>query len=249
MSAKDLAAFLKEELNRRQTRNPRYSLRAFAKHLEISPSQLSQMLSGKRIITAKTLHRVCESLCLSPLERKEMFERFTLSESELHPEATPLKEDEFQLISEWYHFAILTLSDLPKAKADPVWIGKRLNIPSATAREALNRLRRLNILKDGPELIQVRKSLRVQTETPSQAIRKYHHQVLDLAHERLESVSMEKRDFSSLTIAINPEHLDKARAMIEKFQEDLSAFLRRGEKKAVYQLSCQLFPLAESDEK
>jgi uncharacterized protein (TIGR02147 family) len=247
MSAKQLGEFLKEELVRRQTRNPRYSLRAFARALEISPSQLSQMLNGKRAITAKTLHRVCESLCMSPLERKDMFERFTLSEAEAHPEATTLMEDEFQFISEWYHFAILSLSELPSAKSDPAWIAKRLNIPAATAREALGRLRRLGILTEGPELKQARKALRVSAERPSIAIRKYHHQILDLANERLESVPMDRRDFSALTIAINPENLSKAKAMIEKFQDDLAAFLRRGPKIAVYQLACQLFPVAEED--
>ena len=39
--------FLKSELARRQSKNPRYSLRAFALHLEIHPSALSRILAGK----------------------------------------------------------------------------------------------------------------------------------------------------------------------------------------------------------
>ena len=45
--------FLKDELVRRQSKNSRYSLRAFAHHLEIHPSALSRILAHKQEISLK----------------------------------------------------------------------------------------------------------------------------------------------------------------------------------------------------
>ena len=46
--------FLKDELARRQTKNSRYSLRAFAHHLEIHPSALSRILASKQDVSLRT---------------------------------------------------------------------------------------------------------------------------------------------------------------------------------------------------
>ena len=43
--------FLKDELVRRQSKNSRYSLRAFAHHLEIHPSALSRILARKQEVS------------------------------------------------------------------------------------------------------------------------------------------------------------------------------------------------------
>lgn len=46
--------FLKDELARRQSKNTRYSLRAFAHQLEIHPSALSRILTNKQDVSLKT---------------------------------------------------------------------------------------------------------------------------------------------------------------------------------------------------
>jgi hypothetical protein len=46
--------FLKDELARRQSKTSRYSLRAFAHHLEIHPSALSRILANKQDVSLRT---------------------------------------------------------------------------------------------------------------------------------------------------------------------------------------------------
>lgn len=61
---KSLRIFLCAELKRRVDKNSAYSLRAFAKNLQIEPSLLSKILSGKHNLSHAMLLRLCEKLHL-----------------------------------------------------------------------------------------------------------------------------------------------------------------------------------------
>src|SRR4051812_17731490 len=55
---------------RGRQRNPRWSLRAFAKQLGVSHSALSEILSGKRALSQKAAVRFAQRLELSPADTK-----------------------------------------------------------------------------------------------------------------------------------------------------------------------------------
>ena len=63
------ADFLKRELKRRQQRNARYSLRAFARDLDCDPATLSQWLRGARPMSAEAEGHLFARLDLDPDER------------------------------------------------------------------------------------------------------------------------------------------------------------------------------------
>jgi plasmid maintenance system antidote protein VapI len=69
----DFRSFLQDELDKRCKKNPRFSLRAFARTLEVEPSALSKILHGKRALTPKMLMRMASQLGLPEQE----IERFT----------------------------------------------------------------------------------------------------------------------------------------------------------------------------
>ena len=58
----ELRVLLEQELARRQSRNLRYSLRAFARDLQLSPAFLCQVLSAKRGLSAKSADRISNTL-------------------------------------------------------------------------------------------------------------------------------------------------------------------------------------------
>ena len=64
----DFRQFLEDELARRSQSYPRYSLRAFARHLEVDSSFLSKILNGKRTVTMRTIRMFGERLNLTPDE-------------------------------------------------------------------------------------------------------------------------------------------------------------------------------------
>ena len=55
-------SILKDELLRRIRQNPRYSLRAFARDLRLSPSRLSEVLSGKQGLSRQAAKAITERL-------------------------------------------------------------------------------------------------------------------------------------------------------------------------------------------
>lgn len=64
----DFRQYLEDELARRSQNYPRYSLRAFARHLEVDSSFLSKILNGKRTVTMRTIRMFGERLNLTPDE-------------------------------------------------------------------------------------------------------------------------------------------------------------------------------------
>jgi transcriptional regulator with XRE-family HTH domain len=69
----DFRKFLADELVRRSENSPRYSLRAFARHLDVDSSFLSKILNGKRTVTLRTIHMFGEKLNL-PTQDLQRFE-------------------------------------------------------------------------------------------------------------------------------------------------------------------------------
>jgi plasmid maintenance system antidote protein VapI len=74
-----LRTILAAEFARRRTRNPRYSLRAFARSVEVEHSTLSQLLRGERAVTWKSIERLARSLrwmgtSLLPLSEEKRFD-------------------------------------------------------------------------------------------------------------------------------------------------------------------------------
>src|SRR5688572_10105767 len=69
----DYREVLKEYLSRRCENNPRYSLRALARDLQMSPSRLSEALNGKAGISAASARKISERLGLGNQESQYFY--------------------------------------------------------------------------------------------------------------------------------------------------------------------------------
>ncbi len=251
----DYRRWLLTQLNQRRQKTPSYSLRSFSKKIGISPASLSQLISGKRPLSKKMAEQVASRLCLSPAETHRLVQSAILEkfQSLSNPEATssvPCRKDSqiemdiFRTISDWYHYAILSLVQLPEAKSDPSWFSTRLGITLLEARQAIQRLERLGfIVKEGRKLRRSTPSLSTPDGVTDSAIRKYHFQMLNKAEEALERDPVSERDFGAITLAIDPSRIPEARKLISKFRKQMATVLAGGEKKRVYTFSTQLFGL------
>jgi uncharacterized protein (TIGR02147 family) len=237
------------ELQSRREKNPRFSLRAFARILEMSPAHLSCLINGKKNLTPKQAQKIASRINLSESECQDLVQDlagFRKKDFRL-PELQILHDDDFKLISDWYHFAILSLGKLPN-RANAQWIANQLEIDPGVAWDAFHRLQRLGLLnvKNG-RFSQTSKPLTTKPDLPSQAVRKYFAQTLQVAASKLESVPVDKRDFSSVTMAIHPSKLAEAKKMIAEFREKLYAELESSRNPSeVYTLSIQLFPITKA---
>ena len=63
------------------------------------------------------------------------------------PNYGELQIDIFNLISDWHHYAILSLGDIKPNRANPKWISAQLGITLRDASNAFDRLLRLGLIK------------------------------------------------------------------------------------------------------
>lgn len=246
----DFRQLLQSELIRRTRANPKYSLRAFARFLEIQPDYLSKLLLGRRAMTARTIHRLGLRLGLKPQDLEKFDSKISRKHQEQIAVYQSLLSDQFQLISDWYHFAILELVHVKGFKPEAKWIARALGITVTEVHSAIERLQRLDFLEITPsgkwKILDSGKSTTIGQELTSAALRKMQRQILEKAIDALEIVSPKERDQSSMTMAIDSTRLAEAKRRILKFRRELSDYLEAGSKRdEVYQISISLFPLTQ----
>ena len=245
----DFRLVLQQEFVNRCRKNPSYSLRAFARALGIEPSPLSAILRGKRPLTKKTQKKLGLALGLSLDE----LERFKNATGTAATDFQQLTLDNYALISDWYHYAILELTRVESFKPDVKYIARILNISQTEAHIAIERLQRLGLLEiddEGKWLDTTPKgyATNINGDLTSPASRKLQRQVLEMSLDALENLPTEVRNHNSMTMAIDPTDLPAAKEMIKNFRRELCAFLERNEKpKSVYQLAISLYPLTKQE--
>lgn len=259
---------LQTELARRCEKNARYSLRAFAKGLGFNSAVISQILSGKRIPSAKTATKLAQGLNLSPEQEHDFFSSLAdvqrtrglqrmspvfkkLNESELSRQGPPadLSIDTFRIISDWYHYAILELSCTEGFKSNINWIAKELRIGVTETKLAIERLLKLGLLgeKNGVFFKTTERLTTADKHLTTPALRKYQKQILEKAIESLENDPIDIRSMSSMTMSVDPKNILFAKKLIDECTKQISALLRSGNQTEVYQLQVSLYPLQKKE--
>lgn len=246
-----LKTYLQDELTRRCRKNGGYSLRSFARSLQMNPSTLSQILRGKRKLTMKTALEICERLNMP-------FSGFQTSEgrsSVARKHLKQLAEDAFNIISDWYHHALLELPRIKKnEKIDPQWAAKTLGISVGEVHAAVERLQRVGLLKieeEGQWIVSSPDNSSLGAyETTSAARRRLQIQILDLARKAVEEVPVENRKNVSVTLAFHSAQLPKAKELIDQFREDFASKMDQGSSyNHIYNLAIAFYPVTKKSEK
>lgn len=259
----DYVQILKDHLIERCRRNKGYSLRAFARDLEISPQRLSHILNGRHGLSSKSAMIIAKNLGLNESETtlfctlvEQKHARSKLVKEEASKKLNEMKSfykdlsiDHFKIIADWYHFAIMELSLTEEFKSNSKWIAKTLGITEVEVKIATERLLRL-------ELIEVSKQGNISITgnffadpkgAPSEALRQFHKQLMQKAQDAVSIQSVEKRDYSSTIIAINESDIPNAKIELRKFREKFDKQFSISPKKThVYCLGIQFFSLQNS---
>lgn len=245
---------LQSKLLELRKRNPQYSTRAFAKKLGVSSGALSEILNGMRSVSRKLATRFCERLLLDPMERASLMKSFPEtrlkkfnSEESLH--YLRVSTDQFTVMSEWYYFAILTLMKTADFKSNVDYVTERLGLTRNQVSQAIERMIRLQVISVGKDGTWTRSQQghRTSDDLTDLSIQKNHMDTLELAKNALDKHSVDERDFTSLTLPLDPENLHEAKQMVRKFQNELYERFNHGKKpREVYRLAVQLFPLTQN---
>jgi uncharacterized protein (TIGR02147 family) len=250
---------LKSELDQRIENNPSYSLRAMASQLKISSGMLSSILNGKRNLSAKRAIELAKILKFNKRKTdyfvalvqydsvKSAEARAELLESIYHlapkTKAYDLDLDVFNMIADWHHIPIMemTRTNLPSLTAEI--ITKHLDISLAQAKEALERLFRLGLIKaDDSGRVRASRSQTVADAPKSEALRHFHRQMITKAIESLETQTPKEKFVGSETFAFDDQDLEKAKEIMEECFSKIVRLASVGkDKKHVYHLGIQMF--------
>jgi uncharacterized protein (TIGR02147 family) len=156
-----------------------------------------------------------------------------------------LDADQFRLIADWHHAAILEMTYLAEFKACPKYIAKNLGISQTEAKLALERLFDLGLLvEENGRVRKVADHIKTTDKTKTgPALKRKQKQIRELAIESIERDPIETRTMTTVTMCIDPSLLEEARRRIDEFNRSLSEFLTPGERKQVYVMEIGLFPL------
>lgn len=224
-------------------------MRAFARVLDVSPPHLSQLISGKRPLTYSSAKKIAKGLGLSPRETEQFLdylntEKVKRKREDSEKKKILIEEDQFKLICDWYHLGILSLAKIKENRFDARWISKRLGIRIKDAADARDRLIRLNLIeRNGESFKRTISDFQTADDQLSSWLQKSHIQNLLLAKDRLETTPVHMREYSTLTMAIDPSNILKAKKIMRRFEDDIADILESGNKSEVYTLALQLFPV------
>ncbi len=238
---------LQLELTKRCEKRPGYSLRAFSRSLQISPSSLSRILRGERTVSQKKALKLANQLGLGPLN----IENHKSGRIKKTKDFANLELEKFAVISDWYHFAILELTQVSDFQSDPRWVAKKLNLTVSEVNIAISRLKNLGLIAEtNGKLTNISGNNTTLNDSKysSSAARKMQKQILQQALTAVDEVPVTSRNQTSMTMAISTARLPEAIACIKKFRREMSHILEQDSKKdAVYQLSVSLFPITRID--
>jgi uncharacterized protein (TIGR02147 family) len=259
--------FLLDRVNALQKSDPELSARALSRKMGFkSHALLLMLLHGKRPLRVKHAPLLARGLGLSSQERLflqaliqfdnaediEEKQLCSLWLSDLHPEGRVKTRqiDEFEMISNWIHMAILSLCETSDFDPKPEAIARRLGkkVAAQEVRAAIERLKTLKLIEMNPDGSFHSTQNQVQTadDVASRGARKYHKEVMSLAADALEKVPLSRREFQSFAISIPDAKVSLAKELIRKFRSQFAKAMGVEPGDEVYQLSIQFFQLTES---
>lgn len=259
--------FLNAVYSSKKKKNPSFSLRAWSQQLGFkNPSMLSSVLRKTRALRPTLASRIAHNLAMTESEQR-YFELLSLIYNAPSPEEKTLYIDlaktlrpeqavfnleleQFRLIADWYHLAILEMIELKGFDPSPSAIARRLGcaIEPAMASIALERLTNLGLVRKNAAGTYEKTSseLYVGKGISDEAIRTHHLQMIEQSVEALKHDEPVERNIQSTSIPVIRRDIPKAVALINKFHADLRKIATSGKADEVFCVNTQGFNLTKT---
>lgn len=268
--ATQVRAFLIERIADTQERNPELSIRKLASLMGFkSHALLLLLIQGKRPLRVRHATSLARGLGLTQAETlylqgliqlenaKDIHEQDLCRVwlSKLHPEGLPpgfTEIDQYQIISEWIHFAVLatcSLSPLFKSAQDFLPY-LRTHFSLQQLDQAIERLTDQGyMIRNSAGFLSITKNrTTTKNDSPNQAVKLYHQNILEIAKQAVVIQALENREFQSFSIATEKLKLPLVKKMIREFTTHLIQTLTTDCPDTVYQFGAHFFQLTESRE-
>jgi uncharacterized protein (TIGR02147 family) len=251
----DFLVILEEEYSKCRDTNHRFSVRGFARKLNIHPATLASVMKGSRNIPKHHVLPLTEKLRLTAARRNRFirsvqnYNRGKVFLEESLQDTTQVLDSQThkEIIADWEHYAVLTLLEIKTVQWTATNMAERLNLSAARVDKVLQNLLQAQMIQQTDQSLVLSQTMPLTTtnDVPCEALKLAHENELKLAQEKLRSVPVEMRDYSSRTMAIDPKRLPEAKQAIRKFRKELADLLEDGDQSEVYLLGVQLLPMTK----
>lgn len=218
---------LLSDLKARQSRNQRFSQRAYAQTLGVSPALLSQVLTGKAALGVAAAAQVAAALGLVGDQR----ERFVPEhEPRKHwqparrPKFLRLTDEQFHLMSSWKARAVYSAVGLRRLRGDPQTIAKALGLRIPQTQSILRTLVRIGLIEASGDAFEL-KVTHVRSHngpTTKEASIRLLREILRGVDRYLQSSVGEDAPAACATIRCRRQDLPKVKAELYRSAERLA---------------------------
>lgn len=247
----NFSQLLKTELKRIQESSPRFSMRSFAKKLSVSQTELSEVINKKRKPSSRLVLNFFRHFSKNQAEYLHHVSNLNIAGIKLKKKDKhlfKLEEEQYKMISQWQHYAILSLIETHDFIPDYDWIANRLGESREKIELCLQNLRFLGLIKfdKNNHLVLTHEGIKTSDELTSKAIKESHLADLGIINEKIQaSLDVDKRDFTSCTYAVNSKNIKKFKQLVRKFQDQVAELVEDKNADEVYRMSIYFYPLTQ----
>jgi uncharacterized protein (TIGR02147 family) len=261
METTDYRTLLKEVFAERRLLESKYSLRAFARDLDIEPAQLSRVLKGTHNISLQAAQKIAPRIFKQKRRQNFFLDLVSVSLAKRPQDAaaalariersqslpSTLELSWIEVLSDWYNLALIDLISLPNAPADSHGLAKYLGISLAEVTASLERMQSLKLIEKKEDRWQkVSAELATPHGIPSTAIRRFHKQMIQKAIDSVDSQPVDERFLFGRTMTLKKSNLPKLEALTQEYLEQLRELSEDAEGgDSLYQVNVQAFNLKD----
>ncbi|MEK2645835.1 TIGR02147 family protein [Bdellovibrio sp. BCCA] len=249
----DLSVLLKSEFEKRKSKNTRYSLRAFAKSLNIEAGALLRIMTNKRLATHATAVTLLKNLNTPATVQTDILNEL---ENRRKNSSRPSKKNgmqsfsvqEFETYFDILHIHTmesLNLLQFRSTRQTPA-LAESLGVSLIQLNEVINQLIGIGAVRIvGDQFEVLYKSFStVPLGFTSEKRKNLQKEFLKKAHDAIDLVPFELRDHSTLTIPVSEKDLNAIKAILKRARARINGISeKRTKRDQLYNVSLALYPV------
>ena len=233
----DIQLYLQEVFRWKQRSNPRLTMRSWAGVLGLKSSSLLMMcLSGHRFPNPELRRALEKNLELSRPARTYLGwlielghsrgdqEKYLRLQADIRAErrkraAKKIDQEIFDVISNWYFYALREMSLTSDFSANPERLAKQFffELSPAQIDSALTTLQKVGLLIREKNVLRPSTShVMAQSGSSEGGLKQFHHQILSLGQESLEDINESMRHLIGSTFVVQSQRLPAMKERLEK---------------------------------
>lgn len=235
---------LQEALDQAKTRNKAISLRAYARIIGVTPSNLSEILREQRKIAPERALKIAENAKLDPTVLSRL-RRLMGREADPSPPRL-LSTQAVDLIMNPLYFRVLCALEILPSPSTVAELSSFLDVPAADLKKVLTALVAVDVIEiKGQKVHWLGSHVITPPDVPSKKVRAFHRQTLRNAAADLK-LPVTEREYTSVVFAACESQLGAAKQQIRSFRDLVSESMRDSTPDRIYELSIQLRPVSKT---